>query len=110
MGYLAHHAIVVTDWDNQRITAAHIAATAHLNKYSDRCSELLLSPIIQSLTNHQQSFFIAPDGSKEGWITSDDMDKIRTEIVEYLSDLGIDFVCVRFGGDNKELATIERHS
>ena len=38
---------------------------------------LLVSEIKNSIVNHYASFFIFPDGSKEGYDASDDGDVIR---------------------------------
>ena len=55
------------------------------------------------MTNGQSSFFIAPDGSKEGWATSDNGDNARKEFLDWLlkSDNYCDYVEVIFGGDDE---------
>ena len=44
----------------------------------------LVSPLVESIINNFFSFFIAPDGSKEGYDASDDGDKIRKLIIELI--------------------------
>jgi len=44
----------------------------------------LISPIVASLIGGYYTFFIAPDGSKEGYDLSDDGDMIRTKVIELL--------------------------
>lgn len=44
----------------------------------------LISPIVESLINHYYTFFIAPDGSKEGYDLSEDGDRIRQKTIELL--------------------------
>ena len=48
-------------------------------------------------------FFIAPDGSKEGWGTSNSCDKARSEFLDWLSssDNYCDYIEVMFGGDGE---------
>ena len=77
MGYMRHHAIIVTSWDANRLATAHAKA-----------SELFarISPIIPSSINGYgyASFFIPPDGWKEGWAESDNGDSQRNLYVEWL--------------------------
>jgi hypothetical protein len=44
----------------------------------------LISPIVESLINHYYTFFIAPDGSKEGYDLSEDGDRIREKTIALL--------------------------
>lgn len=44
----------------------------------------LISPIVTSLINNYHTFFIAPDGSKEGYDLSEDGDNIRSKVIELL--------------------------
>ena len=63
MGYIKHHSIVVTTSINELIKAAN-----------ERAKEIFgttVSEIIESKINSYYSFFVAPDGSKEGWGESD---------------------------------------
>lgn len=77
MGYIKHHAIVVTSWDSQRIEAAHAKAVETCNA---------VSPIVDSGINGYRSFFVAPDGSKEGWEDSAEGDIGRGLFVGWLYD------------------------
>lgn len=82
MGYLRRHAIVVTgdDYEESKdILAAHAKAT-----------EIFpwVSPICPPQVNGERSFFIPPDGSKEGWSDSDKGDERRNEFVEWLRSEG----------------------
>ncbi len=65
----------------------------------------LVSPVIDSLINGYCSFFIAPDGSKEGYDASDDADKIRRLVVSYLMTPSmkaseVHFVEMSYGSDD----------
>jgi hypothetical protein len=78
MGYLRRHAIVVTgdDYEESKdINAAHAKATEIFPWVSEICPPQV---------NGEQSFFIPPDGSKEGWGESEEGDKRRDTFVEWL--------------------------
>lgn len=101
MGYHNHHAIVVTAWDEKYIKPAHAKA---VEIFGSMCSE-----IVESNTNGYVSFFIAPDGSKEGWQESDDgndrRDKFKAWIKQH--DGYLDTVEIYYGGDEPDLLGIE---
>lgn len=44
----------------------------------------LISPVVPSLINNFFTFFIGPDGSKEGYDLSDDGDRIREKTIKLL--------------------------
>ncbi|TAH24879.1 MAG: hypothetical protein EAZ07_08430 [Cytophagales bacterium] len=79
-------------------------------------AQQLVSPIIDSLINKYCSFFIAPDGSKEGYDASDDNDRVRKKITDFLNTLiesdgsnSVKFVEVYYGTD-ESLAGIENNN
>ena len=87
MGYICHHTIVVTSWDEKRLQEAHEQAIKLFSR--PRIDEFgkdgsLVSPIIKGVVNGYASFFVAPDGSKEGWATSDNGNEAREQFVTYL--------------------------
>lgn len=93
MGLIIHNAIIVTSSHDASIERAHAKA-----------SEIFpaVSPIIDSHVNHYRSFFIPPDGSKEGWDDSDEGDKNRTAFKEWIGeDFHCDWVEIRYGGDTE---------
>lgn len=100
MGYMRHHAIAITSWSEERIKAARSKAEELLPG--------LVSPIIEGRINSYYSFFVAPDGSKEGWDESDAGDAARTELKEfllsYLCDGGsyVDWAELQYGDDERE--------
>lgn len=115
MGYMRHHTIVVsgprTSFDGQP-TIAQVQqnckklAKEASNKFN---SFNTVSAIVNSPMNDYASFFVAPDGSKEGWDTSEAGDALRDRIVEYLNSLrysdgstSYKWVEVQFGDDNGE--------
>jgi hypothetical protein len=61
----------------------------------------LVSDLLTGIANEQYTFFIAPDGSKEGWPPSNDCDDAREEFLNWLRDskFSVDYVQVVFGGD-----------
>ena len=79
MGYMSRHAIVVTSWDKRSINTAHQKA----NKLFEGI--LKTTEITPEVTNGYRSFLIPPDGSKEGWSTSDLGDKARDKFINWLS-------------------------
>lgn len=76
MGYMRHHAIVVTGFSQERVDLAHSRA----QQFGNSVSDIVLSPL-----NGYSSFFIAPDGSKEGWEDSDNGDDNRDEFILWLN-------------------------
>lgn len=79
MGYMRHHMIVVTTYDEPLIQNAHSRAT-ELFGASTGVTPIMMSPI-----NHYYSFFVPTDGSKEGWSDSHDGDANRAEFVAWLN-------------------------
>ena len=111
MGYMVHHALVVTGSarSDYRSAAWPTAEDAHavaveIAKRLGACE--VTAPTPES-TNGYRSFMIAPDGSKAGWQTSHDGDQTRAEMVAWLRDKTrsgwFSWAVVRFGdegGDN----------
>jgi hypothetical protein len=102
MGYIKHNAVIVSGW---RVMEAHLKAHEIFKKLG---FEQLVSPIINGILNGQDSFFIAPDGSKEGWDTSDECDKARKEFLDWLtkSENYADYIEIRFGGDDEDVTIV----
>jgi hypothetical protein len=107
MGYMRHHAIVVTSYDEKLIELAHAAAD-ELFPY--------VSPISPPSVNRYRSFFVPPDGSKEGWEASDHGDEARAFFISALNSLrwddgstSIDWVEVQYGDDEGE-SIVVNHS
>lgn len=103
MGYIAHHAIVVTAGSREVRIARKKALGLGLH-----CSGPVPSPV-----NGYVSFLIAPDGSKEGWGESAHGDDARAEWIAWTKTqdrLYLHWALVRFGGDQPELTRVERHN
>jgi len=102
MGYIRHDAIVVTASDyNNRLTVALEKA----KQLGLPCSEIVPSP-----TNGYGSFLIAPDGSKEGWETSNSGNDAREAWKKWTNDKYIDWAHVTYGGDDSNLAQLTDHN
>lgn len=108
MGYIRHHAIAITSWNDKLIKMAHEKA---IQIFNDRVSNILMDNI-----NGYKSFFIAPDGSKEGWSESDTGDAQRKMFIDWVNKQAYDdgsnslSFCVFFYGDDKKLSSIEAHN
>ncbi len=73
----------------------------------------LISPIVGSLIGGYYTFFIAPDGSKEGYDLSDDGDRIRAKVLELLDSFKtndgtfpVSYVELYFGDDSEPAAIV----
>ncbi len=103
MGYMCHHAILITTYDEHHATRAHDRAETIFE-------DTLVSPVQESVINGYYSFAIFPDGSKEGWSASDKGDEHRTMFIAWLEkqrnedrSSWYDWVEVQYGDD--DLAT-----
>lgn len=115
MGYIKHHTIVVVSWDKEKLKVVHRKARKVFKKHLPH-AENLVSEIIRSSINDYHSFFVAPDGSKEGWFNSDWGDEARKEFVEYIKSLAyedgsnsINFVELFFGEDDGEAEILDHN-
>lgn len=106
MGYMKHHAIIVTSWNKIRVSHA-------LEKAFTVFGDDSVSPLITSPCNEYYSFFVCPDGSKEGWTESADGDLNRAEFIEYLErrhrvdgSSYLDWAEVQYGDDNHETKVV----
>lgn len=96
MGYMRHDAIIATSWNSNHLKAAH-----------EKAEELGLevSEIVEGRMNHENSFLIAPDGSKEGWQDSDNGDTQRARWKGWMraqKNMWVDWAHVSFGGDDPQ--------
>ncbi len=108
MGYMRHHAIIITSWDENRIADAHTKAL-------EVCGgeEFPVSPVSNAATNGYRSFAVFPDGSKEGWDASDEGDRCRKALVEWLDDqryedgsTSLAWVEVQYGDENHQTCVV----
>ena len=103
MGYIRHDAVIVTS--GKSLTDCH-------EKAVEFCGDLV-SEVIHSI-NGQESFFIAPDGSKEGWFESDNAESNRQHFLRWLKEnsgdehsFWPDYLFLNFGGDGNEAVIVE---
>lgn len=99
MGHIKHHAIAVTSWDESKLDLAYKKAK---DIFGDTVSDM-----VGGVVNSFRSFFIAPDGSKEGWAESNIGDEKRAAFVDYLISFQyedgsspIDYCEFYYGDDN----------
>jgi hypothetical protein len=91
MGYMRHHAIIVTG-GSHAIQAAHQDAI--------RIFPRGVTEITEEVVNNFRSFMVGPDGSKEGWDESDTGDKRRSEFKAVLRLLAVAWAEVQYGDDD----------
>ncbi|MFG1846711.1 hypothetical protein [Micromonospora carbonacea] len=101
MGYIAHDAIIVTTSDCRPGGLPDI--DAFRASLPPEFQPLVIGPV-RSITNGYLSYVFLPDGSKEGWDTSDDGDDYRARFVALFDQRYEDgsthdqWIGVRFGG------------
>lgn len=110
MGYMRHHAIVVTSWDVELLTAAHAKAVELGDRHPNSLFETRLFAVTEITPdgiNGYRSFLVAPDGSKEGWEASEAGDAARAALIEWLNEQryedrssSLDWVEVQYGDDD----------
>lgn len=111
MGYMVHHAIIVTGRMSEPwMGAGRVTIEAAHAKALELCASTAASvtEILPKAVNGYASFLIGPDGSKAGWSDSTDGDVMRAAMVQWLQAVGeFDWAEVQYGdddGDNKLLA------
>ncbi len=103
MGYISHSAIIVTlgDWmgglEEFKETFNLLRETPL--KFDGTAARYMPEPT--KGINGYYTFFVAPDGSKEGWDESNEMDKVREKVKIAAQKIPYaDIVTLRFGGDD----------
>lgn len=105
MGYVAHNMIVIVSCFDKEIEAAH-----------DEASRIFpwVSPLSPAVVNGYRSFFVPPDGSKEGWEESDTGDSRRARfkawLVERMCSDGssfCDWAEVRIGEEHSDVGIVD---
>lgn len=113
MGYMVHHSLIVSSWNFDLITEAHERAIAIYSAAKDpllgETYEGLVSAVTPPAMNGEMSFFIAPDGSKEGWPESALSDRARSEFITFLrskvyedGSTSLKWVEVQFADENDD--------
>lgn len=116
MGYERNNAIVVSARFGDWIDKAHAEAVRVFNQEEETFSDPweVVSEIITSPVNDVKTFLVAPDGSKEGWATSDLGDRRRAAFTDWLNaqryeDMSspIQWVEVQYGDDDRETVVVD---
>lgn len=109
MGYIKHHAIVITgcvddDLDKAQEYALELAEDVFGNEYH---STNIIGDIRPGICQGYKTFTIIPDGSKDGWETSNKADDFRDKFKDYLRVTSLDWIEVCFGGDDGDTKIVE---
>ena len=101
MGYMRHHAILVTTFNKKLAEDAYERALIVFGGH--------VTPIMEAPVNDYYTFLIPPDGSKEGWADSDYGNEARAEFITYLEKFRyedrshpFDWVEIQYGDDDHE--------
>jgi hypothetical protein len=110
VGYIRHHAIVVTGLQYDDLPQDFpMVSDARAAAIEAGCS--LVTEVVGPGLNGTASFLVAPDGSKEGWNESDQGDTARGRLIAWLRDEAhsgyFDWAEVVLGPDDHE-AVVER--
>jgi hypothetical protein len=108
MGWITHDAVIVTAadyaWRNGTGTGLNAPnVDAFREQMPEELRPLLVGPI--QAANGYRTFIFAPDGSKEGWDTSDAGDEWRRRFIDLWSEQysdgssPFDVVHIRYGRD-----------
>ena len=97
MGWIRHHAIIVTGCD-EAIEESHELALKLLESWEDEPfdPQPVVGPLSDECMNNYRSFSVYPDGSKEGWSTSNAGDDFRDKLIAGLHEW-CDWVEVEYG-------------
>lgn len=104
MGYMAHHAVNVVSSDADDRDALEAFRASLIGDHA----RLFVGPV-RGAVNGEDMWTLLPDGSKEGWEDSDQGDRNRSALAAICRQRQIDFVEVRFGGDDWDVAYIVSH-
>lgn len=104
MGYIRHRTLVVHGWSDKEVIEAYAKATSEFNAVGHGS---LVSGLVGTTVNGGMSFFIAPDGSKEGWEDSDKCDKARARLLVYLRKSALCWVDLEIGGDDQNFRVLK---
>ena len=104
MGYIKHQAVIAVviddrgDVDQLRRQLAELIDEPFINRSAE---QLLVGPT-PSLVNGYVTYALLPDGSKEGWSTSDLGDRARQIFIDHFRALGssTQVIEVSFDGDS----------
>jgi len=105
---IRHHTLIITVNDKKAAERIYQGIADIFKKNMEaKNGYQLISPIVSSLINNYFTFFISPDGSKEGYDLSEDADRIRAMVINLLkfyqtenNNLEIKYVELFYGDDS----------
>jgi hypothetical protein len=108
MRNIVHHAIVITSNEKDKIELVRNKAFELYGLHMEtKNGKALVGPLTIGLINNFYTFLICPDGSKEGYDTSDDGDIVRNKICSFIESLQettgtnpVNYVEVSYGADD----------
>ncbi len=117
MKNIKHHTIAITSNDKSQLDALrNKLISIYKDKMEAKKGSQIISPIIESLINSFCTFYIVPDGSKEGYDASEDGDTVRKSICELIETYKqpdgeniFRYIEVSYGADDATAAII-RHN
>ena len=91
MGVENNEAILATTWDDK--------AVKKVSDWVERLEEKQRSlfAFVPSIANGKTTIILAPDGSKKGWDTAKETEKLRDDFVEVLRNICFEWVEVGYG-------------
>ncbi|GAL85614.1 hypothetical protein CHU_3573 [Sporocytophaga myxococcoides] len=109
-----HHAIIITTRHRKLINELRLKAKEFFIKdMQAKTGPTLIGEITPSIIGEFYTMVIFPDGSKEGYETSEEADNIRCKIVLAIKELNqkagnqeLSFVEVTYGSDNEPAAIL----
>jgi hypothetical protein len=107
MGTFIHDAIVVCDYDQGADDLGLLGSMSRIHaKAVELCGDTVTS-LTDPVTNGYRSFLIGPDGSKEGWGTSEEYNLKRDHFLTWLNNnrdgLRAEYIHLRFGEIEPEI-------
>lgn len=108
MGYIVNDAVVAIvhkPFPDEEHAGFLAHMTALREEMGERYEHLLVGPI--QGVNAVETWFFAPDGSKEGWQDSNQADVFRAKFIEIVLRTEYhDLVHLKFGGDDHETVVL----
>lgn len=105
MSYIRHEAMIF-EGQREDVEPLHVAILPMIIKH-ELTTEMLGE--IREVYNGYTFFTLYPDGSKEGWPTSNRGDLLREEIKEYIkkNKICISWCSVQFSGDDSKSIIVD---
>lgn len=112
MGRICNHVTLVHDYGNElrevRKKAIELFEPLFVKRAgSTKVDGEFVSEIFTSVTNGEEFFIVGTDGSKSGWETNNEFERVRKEFLEYCEDVDVYQVAtIEFGDiDNPRLVS-----